>query len=130
MNVRGVVWAGVRTEHFDETFRFFRDVIGLPLVKVAPHFGWSKLQDSSQFEIFGPSDTEHEYFTTGPVPEFFVDDLAAAAAELEASGTELLGPIRGTAEQGWVHFRAPDGNVYGLTSGDSYRRSNVGRTEL
>jgi hypothetical protein len=89
---------------------------------VAPDFAWSKLEDSSQFEIFGPSDTDHEHFTTGPVPEFLVDDLHAAAKELEAAGIELLGSIQGTAEQGWLHFRAPDGNVYGLTDGASYRR--------
>jgi hypothetical protein len=56
------------------------------------------------------------------VPEFLVDDLPAAAEELRAAGVELLGDARGTAEQAWLHFRAPDGNVYGLTSGESYRR--------
>jgi predicted enzyme related to lactoylglutathione lyase len=123
MEVRGVVWAGVRTDRYAETVAFFRDVLGVPLIEVEPGFAWSKLEDSSQFEIFGPPDTEHEHFTTGPVPEFLVDDLPAAAAELEAAGAELLGPIQGTAEQGWLHFRAPDGNVYGLTSGASYQRT-------
>jgi hypothetical protein len=56
------------------------------------------------------------------VPEFLVDDLAAAAAELEAAGIEIFGPIQGTTDQGWLHFRAPDGNVYGLTDGASYVR--------
>jgi predicted enzyme related to lactoylglutathione lyase len=123
VHVRGVVWAGVRTDRYTETFAFFRDVIGVPLVEIAPGFAWSKLEDSSQFEIFGPPDTDHAHFTTGPVPEFLVDDLQAAAAELEAAGVEPLGPIQGTAEQGWLHFRAPDGNVYGLTDGASYRRT-------
>lgn len=123
MEVRGMVWAGVKTDRFDETVAFFRDVIGVPLVQVAPGFAWSKLEDSSQFEIFGPGDAEHGHFTTGPVPEFLVDDLPGAAAELEAAGVELFGPIRGTTEQGWLHFRAPDGNVYGLTDGNTYRRA-------
>lgn len=122
MRVRGVVWAGVRTDRYAETVAFFRDVLGVPLVEVGPGFSWSKLEDSSQFEVFGPPDTEHAHFTTGPVPEFLVDDLEAAAAELEAAGAELLSPIQGTPEQGWLHFRAPDGNVYGLTNGASYRR--------
>ena len=103
MHVRGVVWAGVRTERYAETVAFFRDVLGVPLVEVAPGFAWSKLEDSSQFEIFGPPESEHEHFTTGPVPEF-------------------LGPIQGAPEQGWLHFRGPDGNVYGLTDGTSYGR--------
>jgi predicted enzyme related to lactoylglutathione lyase len=128
--VRGVVWAGVRTDRYAETLAFFRDVIGLPLIEVAPGFAWSELEDSSQFEIFGPPETDHEHFTTGPVPEFLVDNLPAAAAELEAAGGELLGTIQGTDAQGWLHFRAPDGNVYGLTGGASYRRiSSRGGTQ-
>jgi predicted enzyme related to lactoylglutathione lyase len=123
VNVHGVVWAGVRTDRYAETLAFFRDVLGLPLAEVGPDFAWSKLPDTSQFEIFGPADPDHEHFTTGPVPEFLVDDLDEAAAELEAAGAELLGPVQGSPEQGWLHFRGPDGNVYGLTDGASYRRS-------
>src|SRR5215210_4298202 len=122
MEVRGLVWAGVRTDRFAETLTFFRDVLGLPLIEAAPDFAWSRLPDSSQFEIFGPGEGAHDHFTTGPVPEFLVDDLHAAADELEGAGIELLGPIHGTDEQAWLHFRAPDGNVYGLTSSASYRR--------
>lgn len=122
MNVHGVVWAGVKTDEYAETLRFFRDVLGLPLVEAAPDFAWSKLPDSSQFEIFGPREPDHDHFTTGPVPEFLVDDVHEAAAELRAAGVELLGPPKGTPTEGWLHFRAPDGNVYGVTSSPSYRR--------
>jgi predicted enzyme related to lactoylglutathione lyase len=122
VKVHGVVWAGVRTERYDETVRFFRDLLGVPLVEIDPGFAWSKMPDSSQFEIFPAGDRDHEHFTTGPVPEFLVDDVAAAKAELEAAGVEILGPMGGTAADGWIHFRAPDGNVYGVTSGPSYRR--------
>jgi hypothetical protein len=64
----------------------------------------------------------HTYFTTGPVVEFLVDDVFDAAKELEAAGVEILGTPGGDAEQAWLHFRAPDGNVYGLTHGANYRR--------
>jgi predicted enzyme related to lactoylglutathione lyase len=122
MKVHGLVWVGVRTAEFDRTLEFFRDVLGVPLTEVSEGFGWSEMPNTSRFEIFGPEDQDHTHFTTGPVPEFLVDDLAAAADELRAAGVELLGEIGGTPEQGWLHFRAPDGNVYGLTSSDSYRR--------
>ena len=122
MQVHGLVWAGVRTERFEETVRFFRDVLGVPLVEAGPDFAWSRLPNTSQLEVFGPGDREHDHFTTGPVPEFLVDDVEEAAAELRAAGVELLGPVKGTPEARWVHFRAPDGNVYGLTSSESYRR--------
>jgi hypothetical protein len=46
-----------------------------------------------------------------------VDDLGAAVRELEAAGVELLGGQVDEHGGGWRHFRAPDGNVYELTSG-------------
>lgn len=122
MRVHGVVWVGTRTEAFAETFAFFRDVLGVPLTEADADFGWSKMPDSSQFEIFGPSDSAHRHFTTGPVPEFLVDDLAAALDELQSAGVEILGEPHLEGTQGWLHFRAPDGNVYGLTASPSYSR--------
>jgi predicted enzyme related to lactoylglutathione lyase len=122
MRVLGVVWVGTRTEAFDETVAFFRDVLGLPLKELEPDFGWSRMPDSSQFEVFGPSDEEHRHFSTGPVPEFLVDDLPAALAELQAAGVEILGEPKVGGTEGWLHFRAPDGNVYGLTAASSYIR--------
>jgi predicted enzyme related to lactoylglutathione lyase len=122
MKVLGLVWVGVRTAEFDRTLKFFREVLGVPLTEVSEDVGWSQMPNTSKLEIFGPHDRDHTHFTTGPVPEFLVDDLVAAADELRAAGVEVLGEVGGTAEEGWLHFRAPDGNVYGLTSSDSYRR--------
>lgn len=122
MKVHGIVWAGTRTDRFEETVAFFRDLLGVPLTVIGPGFAWSKMANSSHLEIFGPQDRDHEIFDTGPVPEFLVDDVHTAAAELRAAGVELLDEVQGTAQEGWVHFRAPDGNVYGVCSGPDYRR--------
>jgi predicted enzyme related to lactoylglutathione lyase len=121
MKVHGLAWVGVRTVELDRTFEFFREVLGVALTEVSEGFARSEMPNTSRLEIFEPADRDHTHFTTGPVPEFLVDDLAADADELRAAGVELLGDISGTAEQRWLHFRAPDGNVYGLTSSDSYR---------
>jgi predicted enzyme related to lactoylglutathione lyase len=123
MRVLGVVWVGTRTGAFDETVAFFRDVLGLELEEPESDVGWSRMPDSSKLEVFGPSDTEHRYFSTGPVPEFLVDDLPGALAELHAAGVEILGEPNVQDAEGWLHFRAPDGNVYGLTAASSYARS-------
>lgn len=122
MKVHGLAWVGVRTVEFDRTFEFFRDVLGVALTEVSEGFARSEMPNTSRLKIFGPAERDHTHFTTGPVREFLVDDLAATADELRAAGVELLGDVSGTAEQRWLHFRAPDGNVYGLTSDDSYRR--------
>jgi catechol 2,3-dioxygenase-like lactoylglutathione lyase family enzyme len=124
MRVLGVVWVGTRTAAFDETVQFFRDVLGVPLDRVRDDFAWSRMPNTSQFEVFGDTDPEHDHFATGPVPEFLVEDLAAGLAELRAAGVEILGePVMDDGYgNGWLHFRAPDGNVYGLTNGAGYRR--------
>lgn len=124
MKVHGVVWVGTRTDAFEETVQFFGSVLGIDLVRIGPDFAWSRMPDTSQFEVFGPGDEEHDHFATGPVPEFLVDDIAAGIEELRAAGIEILGTPSIDVGDGnsWVHFRAPDGNVYGLTSGQGYRR--------
>jgi predicted enzyme related to lactoylglutathione lyase len=122
MRVLGVVWVGTRTTAFDETIAFFRDVLGLPVKEIEPDFGKARMPDSSLIEIFGPSDNEHRHFSTGPVPEFLVDDLSAALAELQSAGVEILGKPQVDGTEGWVHFRATDGNVYGLTAASYYAR--------
>lgn len=122
MKVIGVVWVGTRTEKFDETVAFFRDVLGVPLDEVERDFAWSRMPNTSQLEIFGPRNTEHDHFTTGPVPEFLVEDLSVALEELRAAGVEILGEPNVQGADGWFHFRGPDGNVYGLTAASTYYR--------
>ena len=73
--------------------------------------------------MFGPSENEH--FTTGPVVEFLTDDVAAATEELRTSGVPIVfGPVywEGEDDVAWVHIRAPDGNIYGLTQGRDLER--------
>jgi catechol 2,3-dioxygenase-like lactoylglutathione lyase family enzyme len=119
-----VVWVGTRTERFDETVRFFTDVLGVELERIRGDFAWSRMPNSSQLEVFGTTDPDHDHFTTGPVPEFLVDDLPSALDELRAAGVELLGePVLDDGDgNGWLHVRGPDGDVYGLTTGRAYRR--------
>ena len=122
MKVHGIAWVGTRTGRFEETVAFFRDVLGIPFVSDRPDFVFGQMPDSSVMEVFGPSDRDHTDFTTGPVPEVLVDDLRAGLAELQAAGVEILGDPVVDGPDGWVHFRAPDGNVYGLVAGGIYRR--------
>jgi hypothetical protein len=47
---------------------------------------------------------------------FLVDDVHSAAAELRAAGVEImLDPQTDDSGNAWVHFRAPDGNIYEFT---------------
>ena len=122
MKVLGLIWVGTRTSAFEPTMTFFRTVLGIDFQSIEADFAWARMPDTSQLEIFGPSDRDHLHFSTGPVPEFLVVDLAGAIDELRAAGVEILGEPILQPDGGWVHFRAPDDNVYGLTEGPNYDR--------
>ena len=116
MEIIKLAWAGTRTENADPAVTFFRDVLGLRLEVDQPGFSKMKLPDGSKVEVFGPGSDVNRHFTTGPVVGFLVDDVHRAAEELRSAGSEILfGPATDPSGDAWVHFRAPDGNVYELT---------------
>lgn len=93
-----------------------RDVLGLELVADEPGMAVFDLPNGDAFEIFGPGHHGGGHPASGVVAGFLVDDVRAARAELEASGNEVTEVTTGHTFE-WVHFRAPDGNVYELLSG-------------
>jgi catechol 2,3-dioxygenase-like lactoylglutathione lyase family enzyme len=116
MEVIKLAWVGTRTDNDGATVSFFRDLLGLRLELDQPGFRVLMLPDGSKVEIFGPDSDLNRHFTTGPVAGFLVDDVARAADELRAAGVEILhGPTSDEHGNAWVHFRAPDGNIYEFT---------------
>ena len=116
MEVHKFAWLGTRTQLAEPTVAFFRDVMGLPVALELENFWVLKLPDGSKVEVFGANNPVNRHFSTGPVAGFLVDDVAAATAELRDAGAEILFES-GLDDSGnsWVHFRAPDGNLYELT---------------
>jgi catechol 2,3-dioxygenase-like lactoylglutathione lyase family enzyme len=117
MRITNLVWGGTRTDRFDETVSFFRDVLGMKVADTQSGFASFKLPGGDKFEVFGPDDSDHDHFKTGPVIGFGVEDVDAARAELEGAGVEFIGPTRSEGEYVWAHFRGPDGNVYEIALG-------------
>ena len=122
MNVKRLGWLGTRTDRFDETTIFFRDVLGLDVEHEEEGFGMYRLPggDKDYVEVFAADDPDVSFYTTGPVVGLVVDDLEAARSALTEAGVELIGEITWSSRQegyGWFHFRGPDGNVYGMLQG-------------
>jgi catechol 2,3-dioxygenase-like lactoylglutathione lyase family enzyme len=117
--VKGLAWVGTRTEHYEQMVAFYRDTLRLSLDHEEGEFAIFKLADGSKAEVFGPSDTEHTHFTSGPVAGFLVDDVEGARGVLEAEGIEFIGPVHEwePTREAWSHFRATEGNVYEITHG-------------
>jgi catechol 2,3-dioxygenase-like lactoylglutathione lyase family enzyme len=115
MQVKGIIWLGVRTGNFDAMVSLYRDIMGLKVSHQEPGFAVMDLPNGDLVEVFA-DDSPHNMFFTHPVAGFLVDDIDAARAEMEAQGIEFIGPTE-VMEDGyaWAHFRAPDGFIYELT---------------
>ena len=116
MNVLGIAWAGTRTGRFEAMRTFLIDRLGLRPLLDLDDFSVFDLPNGDRVELLGETNPANEYFTTGPVVEFLVDDVDEACAELGAAGVEFLAPIgRDATGNAWANFRAPDGNIWGIT---------------
>jgi catechol 2,3-dioxygenase-like lactoylglutathione lyase family enzyme len=116
VNIIKLAWVGTRTGNPAPTVAFFRDVLGLRLDLESDAFWMLRLPDGSKVEVFGAESPVNQHFTTGPVAGFLVDDVFDATEELRSVGVEiLLEPVVDPSGIAWVHFRAPDGNIYEFT---------------
>jgi catechol 2,3-dioxygenase-like lactoylglutathione lyase family enzyme len=116
MHVKGLIWLGLRTTHFEEMVKFFRDVMGMQPIRDEPELAGFQLTNDTQVELYRPEEEFHAFFTTGPVVAFQVDDVDAARATMEAAEIEFIGPIQRADKTSWNHFRAPDGTVFEILS--------------
>jgi len=128
VRITRVSFLGVRTDEFVAMTAFVRDVLGLQ--PGHRDDGWAVFQlgsgDRDLVEVYRPSGYDERLLpalATRPTVAFAVDDLLAARAELFAADVEIVADIVWAAEAfddprldgwGWLFFRAPDGNVYGL----------------
>jgi catechol 2,3-dioxygenase-like lactoylglutathione lyase family enzyme len=116
VQVKGLAWLGVRTSKFDETVEFLKEVLGLKVSREDHDFAVLKLPNDDAVEVFGPSDEQHNFFTTGPVVGLLVEDTEKARLKMEAEGIEFIGPIHHHGQSSWSHFRGPDGIIYEILS--------------
>jgi len=120
MELKGVVWLGTRTERFDEMVAFAEDVLGLERKRGEDGLAAFELADGDTFEVFDPQHPGGGH-PDGVAGGFLVDDADAAVAELRAAGVEVT-QVDSAGDYRWAYFRAPDGNLYEVTSGPYARR--------
>ena len=119
MEVRNIRWVGVATSDYGAMVKFVKSVMGLPVNFEDEKTIEFTTAEGDQFQLMAPGDPYFDFFssqTRGPVPLFEVSNLDEAHEELVAAGVEVVGPRRRDSLWEWIHFRAPDGNLYELAS--------------
>lgn len=119
MQVHGLAWLGSSSNHLDEMTRLLGDILELPVEREQAGARVFRLPDGSGFEIFKPTDSDHDFFEH-PVAGLLVDDVREVRAHMESKGVEFVGDVHDGVEDSWAtawsHFRAPDGYLYVLVS--------------
>lgn len=106
----GLVFVGTRTGARAEMVGFVRDVLGLePADLPGVDADLFELADGSSFAV-APADEPCGDRTVG----FLVEDLDVAAAELRATRVDIDEEVAANERFRYVHFRAPDGQLYEL----------------
>ena len=110
--IRGVDFVTVSATDFQESVRFYGEVLGLPL---SARYG---SRDGAEFEtgtltlaVIRSEDMGMEFGVNSHPIGLHVDDIEAARAELESRGVEFLADTLDTGVCHMAFFRDPDGNV-------------------
>jgi catechol 2,3-dioxygenase-like lactoylglutathione lyase family enzyme len=125
MKILFVAGFGAIVRDMQESLRFYRDAIGIPLVE-KEDVATEELDGVKYFSLWPLADAaescfgEREWPSNVAVPqawiEFDVDDIAAAAEELRAKGYKLLvGPREEPWGQTVTRLLSPEGILVGVT---------------
>lgn len=116
MRVLRVGFVGTRTAEITSMTGFFRDVLGLEVVRDTPD--WSILRlptgEHDYAEVYG-SDFDDPRFCppdVGLMVAFVVDDVEGAHTEVLEAGMRASEVMWAAEGFGWFFVRAPDGNTY------------------
>ena len=120
MEVRNIRWVGVPAQNYEAMVTFLQQVLGLRVNFQDSTTVEFSTSEGDEIQVMAPGDAYYDFFTenaAGPVPLFEVDDVHRARLELEEAGVDVIGVTARDSRWEWIHFRAPDGNLYELASG-------------
>jgi catechol 2,3-dioxygenase-like lactoylglutathione lyase family enzyme len=119
MEVRNIRWVGVPARNYDAMVGFLRQVLALRVNFSEPATTDFSTSEGDEIQVMAPGDAYYDFFTehaAGPLPLFEVGDVHNARREFEEAGIEVIGATGCDSRWEWIHFRAPDGNLYELAS--------------
>lgn len=115
MRIKGIAWSGTKTENYEETVAFFKNVLDLKVRTSIPSLTVFEFPNGDLFEVIGPGLAEEIAMIKGPKVDFLVEDVDETIKEFTAKGGKIEGSVFRGDIQNWANYFAPDGNMYGFT---------------
>jgi len=115
MQVKGIAWAGTKTDRYLETRTFFKDVLKFTVLEDQGNVTIFQLANGDTFEVLAPDAAPEIGHPKGAKVDFLVENVPEAIAELKAAGVKMDGIIYHGDTQDWSNWVGPDGNLYGFT---------------
>ena len=110
MQILGLTFVGTFSPSRAAMATFVRDVLGVPSVDArGMDADLFELPDGTTLAVTGSGDGD-----AGRTVGLLVDDLDAAVAELRAAGVATDDEVSSNERERYVHFWAPDGQLYEL----------------
>jgi predicted enzyme related to lactoylglutathione lyase len=113
MNIKGIIWAGLSVADLEKEIAFYRDFLGLRLLRQGA--GWAHFDagNGALLELFSGGTASQAPKTPVQQPlviGFQVGNLRLTVDELSAKGVQFIGEIEGYKNTSWAHFADPEGN--------------------
>lgn len=114
----GFSWFGIYTDEGVVMRDFMEEACGGLIVHQTQDFWVFDFPNGHRMEVFGPHGPRPAHLKKfqGGVLGFAVADMEEAKRHIQRRGCQLLGDTEVDGAYQWQHFRAPDGQVFELTS--------------
>jgi predicted enzyme related to lactoylglutathione lyase len=113
MKYKGVIWAGIWVESLETSISFYRDVLGIPLLRKGKDWAHFDIGQGVMLELMSGGKAGAAPKTADQQPIILglqVNDLDSCVAELKQKGIHFVGEIGEFHGTRWAQFSDPEGN--------------------
>ena len=117
MNPSGLIWAGLQVANLEDQVAYYRDVLGLRLIRKSERWAVFDAGNGDLFELSSggqqspvPKTGEQQSLVVG----FLVNNLPQVVQSLLGDGVTFISELESYKKSQWIKFVDPEGNILEL----------------